>query len=321
MRVSSRMLSRQVMTNLNSLYNDLAKSHTQVSTGERFQKASEDPIRAVRSMDLSINNERNEQYLTNIDKARSVYRETEDSLMGVSDSIAGVKDNLLRGLNNTYNYEDRKVLAKEVEQLKDNIATQLNKEYSGKYYFGGYNTSEAPFSEDDTTGKMMYNGQIIEDIVETKVDVNDPDAYEDYMKENVFVKTGKSTEIGVSLPGVDVVGYGEDNLFSVLDNIIENLNTDPADMEELNDLTKKTDNYFSKVQNHISTVGAKAKNLDVMKGQADAIKVNLTDALSKESDIDIEEALMNYKTNEMVYNSALAVSAKIIQPTLIDFLR
>lgn len=312
MRVSSRMLSRQVMTNLNSLYNDLAKSHTQVSTGKRFQKASEDPIRAVRSMDLSINDERNEQYLNNIDKARSVYRETEDSLMAVSDSIAGVKDNLLRGLNNTYNYEDRKVLAKEVEQLKGNIVTQLNKEYSGKYYFGGYNTFEAPFKE-DADGNMTYNGEIIEDITEAD--------YDDYMKENIFVKTGKSTEIGVSLPGIDVVGYGEDNLFSVLDNVIENLNTDPADLDELNELTEKTDDFFSKVQNHISTVGAKAKNLDVMKGQADAIKNNLTDALSKESDIDIEEAIMNYKSNEMVYNSALAVSAKIIQPTLIDFLR
>src|SRR6056297_1435089 len=195
MRVSSRMLSRQVMTNLNSLYNNLAKSHTQVSTGKRFQKASEDPIRAVRSMDLSINNERNEQYLTNIDKARSIYRETEDSLMAVSDSIAGVKDNLLRGLNSTYNYEDRIVLAKEVEQLKENIVTQLNKEYSGKYYFGGYNTSKAPFKE-DVNGEMMYNDQIIEDIVETQADIIDPvteEAYENYMKENVFVKTGKST--------------------------------------------------------------------------------------------------------------------------------
>jgi flagellar hook-associated protein 3 FlgL len=299
------------MTNLNSLYNDLAKSHTQVSTGERFQKASEAPIQAVRSMDLSIDLERNDQYLTNIDRARSVYSETEDSLMAVSDSLQGIKDNLLEGVHGSYNNEDRKVLAKEVEQLKNNIVTQLNKEYSGKYYFGGYNTYEAPFAVEG--GKMTYNGQVIESIDESD--------YNDFMGENIFVKTGKSTEIGVSLPGIDIVGYGEDNLFSKIDEILDELNIESTDLDKLDSLMGDIDDFFIKTQNHISTIGAKAKNLDVMKGQADQIKLNLDETLSKESHIDIEEAIINYKTTEMVYNSALAVSAKIIQPTLIDFLR
>jgi flagellar hook-associated protein 3 FlgL len=299
------------MTNLNSLYNDLAKSHTQVSTGERFQKASEAPIQAVRSMDLSIDLERNDQYLTNIDRARSVYSETEDSLMAVSDSLQGIKDNLLKGVHGSYNNEDRKVLAKEVEQLKNNIVTQLNKEYSGKYYFGGYNTYEAPFAVEG--GKMTYNGQVIESIDESD--------YNDFMGENIFVKTGKSTEIGVSLPGIDIVGYGEDNLFSKIDEILDELNIESTDLDKLDSLMGDIDDFFIKTQNHISTIGAKAKNLDVMKGQADQIKLNLDETLSKESHIDIEEAIINYKTTEMVYNSALAVSAKIIQPTLIDFLR
>jgi len=322
MRVSSRMLSRQVMTNLNSLYNDLAKSHTQVSTGERFQKASEAPIQAVRSMDLSIDLERNEQYLTNIDRARSIYSETEDSLMAVSDSLQGIKDNLLKGVHGSYNHEDRKVLAKEVEQLKDNIVTQLNKEYSGKYYFGGYNTYEEPFKE-NSSGEMTYNGQDISEIVATDGELVDPTdkSYEGFIKENIFVKTGKSTEIGVSLPGIEVVGYGQDNLFAKIDDILNELNSEETNLDNLDSLMGDIDDFFTKTQNHISTIGAKAKNLDVMKGQADQIKLNLEETLSKESHIDIEEAIMNYKTTEMVYNSALAVSAKIIQPTLIDFLR
>lgn len=328
MRISSRMMSRQVMTNLNSLYNNLSRSHTQVSTGKQFQKASEAPIKAVRSMNLTISEGRNEQYLTNIDKARTIYRETEDSLMAISDSVVGIKNNLLGGLTGTLNQEDRKVLAKEIEQLKENIVAQFNKEYSGQYYFGGYNTFDPPFVQNEA-GQMLYNGLSIEN--PNVEEAGEPDAEEHewidneklevLCQENILIRTGKSTEVGVSLPGIAIVKNNDDNLFTVIDDIIDNLNAGLEDSEKLGQLTSKIEDFFVHIQNHVSTVGAKADNLDVMKAQVEGIKMNLSDALSKETDVEIEEAIINYKTNQMVYNSALAVAAQIIQPTLLDFLR
>ncbi len=312
MRVSSKMISRQAINNLNSIYRDLTRQHAQVSTGRAFQKASEAPIRAIKSMGLTVQLERNKQYSANIESARSVFQETEDSLMAVSNSIQGVKDNILRGLNATYNADERSILAKEVEQLKENIVVQLNKEYSNKYYFGGFNTLSLPFTVSDNN-EMLYNGKVLAEI--------DIEEHNTLLSEEVFVQTGKSTQIGVSLPGVSVVGYGNDNLFQVIDNIIANLDSEPADNDGLNELMSDLDDYFTNVQNHISTVGSKARNLEVMQHQNEEVKLNLSEALSKERDVEIEEAIINFTMSEMVYQSALAMSARIVQPTLIDFLR
>jgi flagellar hook-associated protein 3 FlgL len=300
------------MSNLNSLNKTLYRQHAQVSTGRAFQKASEAPIRAVRSMGLTVQVERNEQYLVNIESARSAFQETEDSLMAISNSIQGIKDNVLRGLNATYNADERKILAKEVEQLKENVIVQLNKEYSNKHYFGGFNTASRPFTTNDT-GDVLYNGTLLSDI--------DADGFDKLLEEEIFVQTGKSTQIGVSLPGVAIVGHGDDNLFNVIDEIIANLESEPADGETLNNLMANLDDFFTNVQNQISTVGSKARNLEVMQHQAEEVKLNLSDALSKERDIEIEEAIINFTMTEMVYQSALAMSARIVQPTLIDFLR
>ena len=70
-----------------------------------------------------------------------------------------------------------------------------------------------------------------------------------------------------------------------------------------------------------SEVGAKMSGMDLLRNQNIEDKTNLMNLLSRVEDIDIEQAMMDFKTTEMVYQAALSVGAKIIQPTLADFLR
>lgn len=49
--------------------------------------------------------------------------------------------------------------------------------------------------------------------------------------------------------------------------------------------------------------------------------VNMTDLMSKNEDADPAETIMNLKMEENVYQSSLAGGARIIQQTLVDFLR
>jgi len=312
MRITSRMMSRQVMNNLNTLYKDLNKYHTQASTGKAFQKASEDPMNAIRSMDISSKISRTEQYATNIESAYAVLNETETSLAAISDSITEVKNSLLKATSTTYNDEDRVVLAKTVDNMKENIIAQLNKEYAGKYIFGGYNTYQPPFTT-TVAGEVLYN--------DLDLLTMDTTTYNNLMGQEITVQTGKSTKMNTALPGIAVTGFGDDNMINVLEKVSAALNASPASIDDLKVLTEQVDDMFTNVQNHISSVGSKAKNLEVMQLQIEEVQINLTELLSQVANVDLEEAVINYKTAEMVYNSALAVSAKIIQPTLVDFLR
>lgn len=68
-------------------------------------------------------------------------------------------------------------------------------------------------------------------------------------------------------------------------------------------------------------IGAKSERLDVAKSRLTQDKTNVVDILSKNEDIDIAESITNLKMMETAYRAALGVSARIIQPTLLDFLR
>ena len=148
MRISSKMMNRQFLSNLDNLYNTMSKQHTQVSTGKSFQSASEDPVNAVKSMDINSEIKKAEQYENNIGEAESILNEQEVALSGIADSLVEIQEVLQQALNGTYNNNDKKSLAQVVDSVKDNIVSLLNKDYGGKYVFGGWNTSTAPVTND-----------------------------------------------------------------------------------------------------------------------------------------------------------------------------
>ena len=72
---------------------------------------------------------------------------------------------------------------------------------------------------------------------------------------------------------------------------------------------------------HISAVGAKTNRLDELEKRTEYDKGNVTAMLSNSQDIDYAETIMNFKWLESIHRYALAVGARSIMPTLMDFLR
>jgi flagellar hook-associated protein 3 FlgL len=150
----------------------------------------------------------------------------------------------------------------------------------------------------------------------------DGDLVEDLLfAQTMEYNTGKGTRIDVSLPAIEILGTGEDNLLKLLDDISAKLKGDTGVTDTLNEQLGKVTDFFDKLQVTRSSVGAKISNLNMLEDQIFENKNNLEELQSKVSEIDIEEAIIDYQTNQMVYNAALKVGANIIQPTLVDFLR
>jgi flagellar hook-associated protein 3 FlgL len=68
-------------------------------------------------------------------------------------------------------------------------------------------------------------------------------------------------------------------------------------------------------------LGAKSSRLDTVQKRVIQDRTNFEEILSKTEDVDVAEAITKFKMLETTYRSALGVSARIIQPTLLDFLR
>jgi len=320
MRVSNKMMSRQFLSNLNKLYNDMAYSHKQVSTGKAFFKVSDDPINAVKSMDIKAELQRADLYESNIKQAVTVLDEQESAISHISDSLVNVQEVLQQASNETYNENDRKSMAEVVDATKENIISLLNKDYAGKYIFGGYNTSTTPITkgagvDGDGDKIYLYNRETIKSLSDT----SDP-TIDELLSQSMDYNTGKGTKVDVSLSALEIVGSGDDNLFKLLDDISNKLRN-PGDPGDLNEFLSDVTGYFDDLQVTRSSVGAKISNLNMLEDQIFENKNNLEELQSKVSEIDIEEAVIDYQTNQMVYNAALKVGANIIQPTLVDFLR
>lgn len=68
------------------------------------------------------------------------------------------QEKVLKGMSESMGQDGRDVLAKEISKLKEEILQFANAQYGGKYLFSGTNNSAAPFTVNEDTGKLMYNG-------------------------------------------------------------------------------------------------------------------------------------------------------------------
>lgn len=311
MRVSNKMQAKNILNTLNNAYNKMGNSLAQINSGKAFQKASEAPYDAIRSMGVRTKLQRAEQYKDNVFTAKEIMLELETGLNSVKDSISEVKDVMSKGMNDTYNADDRESMAQVVDNMKENIMGILNKEYNGKYIFGGYNTSSSPIEA--SGGKVFYNG--VDLFSMTDIDFNS------LKKENISLKLGKASSINSSVPAVTITGYGSDNLINILDEVSNVLKDSSKSGSDLSPLFEKVDKKFNDVIKSITSIGAKTVRLDMEEKQIEDSKFNLTKLQTEIEGVDIEEAITNYKTAEMAYKAALSVGSKIIQPTLLDFLR
>jgi flagellar hook-associated protein 3 FlgL len=72
---------------------------------------------------------------------------------------------------------------------------------------------------------------------------------------------------------------------------------------------------------NVSLVGAKQNRVEELAKRSEYERTNVLEMLSKTEGIDYSETIMNFKWIESVHQYALAVGAKSIKPTLMDFLR
>lgn len=100
--------------------------------------------------------------------------------------------------------------------------------------------------------------------------------------------------------------------------------TSELEMDLLGDmfdeLLGKMDDHIDKLLNTVAGLGVKINRLDLTITRLEANTLNYTDLLSKNEDVNFAEVAIKMSSQETVYNASLQASAKIIQPSLLDFI-
>lgn len=151
MRITNKMMSNNMMSNINKNKLGINTLEEQYSSGKKIQRPSDDPIIAVRALKLRTNlSEINQYYEKNIPDAQSWMDVTESALKSVNEILSQVNTYCVQGSTDTLTAEDRSSIAKNLEQMKKQIIQEGNTNYAGRYVFTGYKTdSSLTFTEEE----------------------------------------------------------------------------------------------------------------------------------------------------------------------------
>lgn len=290
MRVTDGMIANNVMYNINQSYSRLDKLFEQAQTQKKISRPSDDPVVAMKGMFYRTNVTEIEQFKRNFTEARN-WVETTDSAIGeASKAMERIRELTVQVSNDTYDEGQLKSVAEEVAQLKEHIKTIANSKVGDKYIFNGTDTLTAP-----------VDGDTIE-----------------FNSDDVEFELAKGIKVAVNMQGEAVFGTGETSVFAVLDRLETALKEGETDLNGfLDDLDASSDKMLS----GRAELGARTNRLDFMEDRIDNQEVIANRIMSDNEDVEFEKVVMDFKAQEAVHRAAMSIGARIIQPTLMDFLR
>ncbi len=311
MRVTNSMLLSNYLRNINGNLNSVGDMQQQMATGKRINKISDDPIGAISSMQVRTKLYRTEQYQKNVDKALSWLDETESSVLELNEVLKSAYETAVNQATGTMDPQDRAAAAELIGQLRDHLVTVGNAKSGDKYIFGGYNVTNAPFQV-DASGDILYNGIDL-------TDGTDP-TLTDMADDSINFSVGFNMTLGISINGAQLFGTGDDNLYTLLDDYYNALNSD-ASTDELSGYITKIQDAQGNVLSIEAEIGGKTNRLELIQNRFEDDILTYTDRKSKIEDVDEADAIMNYKMAETVYQASLQIGSDIIQLSLVDFLK
>src|SRR5690349_3481559 len=158
-RLSTAGFHRNTINAILDSQTKLAKTQTQITTGKRFQTASEDPIAATRAAALDRTLADNAQYERNSSIVESRLSYEEQTLADVTTLLQQVRERALQGANTTLGNEERKMLANDIRQNLAALKDLANSDdANGEFLFSGTTTGTRPFA-DGPTG-VTYQGDV-----------------------------------------------------------------------------------------------------------------------------------------------------------------
>jgi flagellar hook-associated protein 3 FlgL len=136
---------------------DIARLQAQLSSGNRLQLPSDDPIAAIQIFALKDVLARQAIFQNNIQINQGYLSVTDQSLSTVADALNQAKAIAQQGIGSTLSDSDRKTLAVQAGALLQAVTNAGNAQYLGRYIFGGSYGTSAPFSSAGS-GIVRYNG-------------------------------------------------------------------------------------------------------------------------------------------------------------------
>jgi flagellar hook-associated protein 3 FlgL len=302
MRITEGMTRRTVLQDLGSSKARLTQTQREISSGHRITRPADDPFGAGRTLQLSGELEGFKQYKSNVDDGVGWVTATETALTRITETVQRARELLVQGGNDSNGQVAREGIAAEIEALTEAVKQEANVTYDGRFIFSGTATETRPY---ELGAGDEYQGD--EGTIQRVI--------------------GKGVSLGVNVNIQTILGDGapaaDDKLLDVLRDIATDLRGGTAANSEAlrgTDLERLSAN-IDELTRVRAVVGATTNRLQTAGTRLEQLQEASLTQLSQTYDVDMAEALVNFSSEQTAYETALRAGSKLIQPSLMDFLR
>lgn len=324
-RMTTSMMAGTTLSTIQRNFNRLADANKKLSSGKRMSFASDDPASSVSSMRLRKELAATEQYKRNISDANSWLATSDAAMQSVAERYTEARTLLINSIDGALGSQSQGALAAQLRKVAESIMSQANATYLGRTVFAGNSDKGLVFKTGsdghDTIFLAAEKDEITAKTVDRRIDADT--TVQANLDGNKLFGTGT-----VKWDDNDKTKLDTDNNPSVMNLLVEAAKilespTGPVgdNRSKIESIQKELTERFAKLQEAQSAVGARHKQ--VLEAQENVIfdLEQVKNQISSVEDIDILSATIDMSLASMAYQSSLGSTQRVVQPTLLDYLR
>ncbi len=290
-RVTQHSLAQRTTTNMQTALQRLQEIQDQISSNKSITKASDDPVGAATALRLRSDVDRNAQITRNIDDATSWLNSADDTLNAVVTQVQRAKDLAIQAQNGTLSQTEQDAIATELDSIRQTMIGLGNTQYAGRSIFAGTANTAAY----DSSGNFLGTNNAVERSI------------------------APGTRVQINVTGGDVFGPAGADIFANMASLATAVRA--GNSASIDAAVTALDGRTTIVQSRLAQIGATTRRVDTMKDRNDTGAITLKQDLSSVEDLDLPKAMMEMQLRQVAYQAALQTTAKVIQPSLLDFLK
>lgn len=314
MRIANSTIIYNFLSGLNKSQGRMNDYQKQMSDGKIVHNPSDDPVRAIRSLRLNTNLMTNEQFTQNAKDAQSWLNQTDEALSGMSELLARAREIVIDAVspNPSIAYT---AAATEIDGLINKAVELANTQNGDRYVFAGQQDKVVggPFERTTIAGieQVIYRGDNNKISLRLQTGAANP-------REDSINVTGTELFGPMDATGADPVS----TIFRSLLDIKDELATGNPDMNFLSTTALTSlDTISDNVLLNQTEIGARMATYEMSENLLLNNYTTIYENTAANDSIDLAKVTVDFKNSENLYNAALAIGARIMPQSLVDFLQ
>jgi flagellar hook-associated protein 3 FlgL len=291
-RVTNLTMSASAQRTLQTQQAKLAELQGKASSLDKISRPSDDPAATAQALDTRARLAATAQYGRNIDDGNTWLTAADSALEQATSVLQKIKDLTVQAGNGSLNQSGKDAIANELGALNQDLVSIANSKHLGRNIFAGSSDAASAF-----TGT--------------------PPAFQGVAGSSVDRRISPTQTVRVDADGAAIFGSGAGSVFDTVGQIA-------ADLKNGTDISPRLaalDNSFKDVVNGRAEVGTRQAQLERAGNVNTELEATLDAQRTGIEKADLGSVIMDLKLQETNYQVALAATARVLQPTLMDFLR